>query len=453
MSPNLPWHSSQESSLRNEAKQVASEKFTVNAASTYSLAELIDLAESHNPETRVAWERARSLVDAFGIARSELYPTLAAVALSQTRRQQAFLNTSFYRQVEQSSDLAFDLNYTIFDFGGRSGRIDQARERLLAADFNFNDTHRQVIYQTETAYYLLLNAIGQEEAARANLANADAVKQAAESSLKNGLATLPDVLEARSAVAEAAYNVQAAMGAEDVARGNLATALGTSPLQPVSVQSIDQISTPEEIEPSLDQAIDRALQQRPDLLKEVADIRSADARVKEAKSVYFPTLRMHAYSDPQSLYAIQQRLPWGHTASLDGQITFSLGWTVFDGGARKHTLAQAEHDVQAARAQAMVTRDQIENGVWTAYSALKTAFRQREAAGALLGAATQSYNAALQSYHYGVRSLLDVTEAQKTLAQARSTDVLARTQVLGALADLSFQTADSIQSPGARRQP
>jgi outer membrane protein len=341
--------------------------------------------------------------------------------------------------------LAFDLNYTIFDFGGRSGRIESVKARLLAADFNFNDSHRRVIYKIETAYYLLLNAIGQEGAVRANLANADAVRQAAESSLKNGLSTLPDVLEARSAVAEAAYNVQAAMGAEDVARGNLATALGTSPLQPVPVQAMDQISTPEEIEPFLGQAIDRALQRRPDLLKEVAEIRSADARVKEAKSAYFPTLRLHAYFDPQALYGMQQALSWEHTASLDGQISFSLGWTVFDGGARKHTLARAEHDAQAARAQAMVTRDQIENEVWIAYSALKTAFRQREAAEALLDAATQSYNAAIQSYHYGVRSLLDVSEAQRTLAQARSADVLARTQVLSALADLSFQTADSIQ--------
>jgi outer membrane protein len=83
-----------------------------------------------------------------------------------------------------------------------------------------------VIYQSETAYYLLLNGIGQQDAARANLTNANAVQQAAESSLKNGLSTLPDVLEARSAVAEAAYNVQAAIGVEDVARGNLATALG-----------------------------------------------------------------------------------------------------------------------------------------------------------------------------------------------------------------------------------
>ena len=49
-----------------------------------------------------------------------------------------------------------------------------------------------------------------------------------------------------------------------------------------------------------------------------------------------------------------------------------------------------------------------------------------------------------------VRNLLDVTNAQKVLAQARSTEILARTQVLAALADLAFRTADAIQ-PNARR--
>ena len=99
----------------------------------------------------------------------------------------------------------------------------------------------------------------------------------------------------------------------------------------------------------------------------------------------------------------------------------TLSWTFFDGGARKNNLAQAEANVHAAEAQARLTRDQIADEVWTAYSNLNTAFRQRQAATALLEAASQSY-AAAESYKYGVRSLLDVTAAQRTLAQARSTD-------------------------------
>ena len=71
----------------------------------------------------------------------------------------------------------------------------------------------------------------------------------------------------------------------------------------------------------------------------------------------------------------------------------------------------------------------------------------------MLAAATESYSAALESYNYGVRNLLDVTNAQKVLAQARSTDILARTQVLAALAELAFRTADAIQINARRSRP
>ena len=448
-----PWHPRDESSYRRQAEREPSLPMTSSRGSTYSLADLIDFAESHNPVTHAAWESARSRVEALGVARSELYPMLVALALSQTGRQEGYVGNRYYRQTLQSFNLGFDLNYTIVDFGGRSGRINQAKEQLLAADFEFNDTHRRVIYQVETAYYQLLNAMGQEEAARADVANAEAVKGAAEASLKNGLATLPDVLEARSSAAKAAYDLQAAIGSEDVARANLAVALGTSPTVSIPVQSIEEIADPKQVELSVDEMIDRAVQQRPDLLKQVAEIRAVDARVKEAKAAYFPSLQVHVYPDPQSLYGMQQQLPWGHTAALDGQISFNLRWTIFDGGARKHALAEATRDARAAEAQASATRDEIENGVWVAYSNLKTAFRQREAAAALLLSASQSYDAALESYHYGVRNLLDVTEAQKTLAQARSADILARAEVLSTLADLTFQTADSIHSHNVRPQP
>jgi len=440
-----PWHSAAEQTLQRDAAQMRPTEFAVDPSTTYTLAQLIDLAEAHNPETRAAWERARQQAAALGIARAELFPTLAASALALTNRDEVYLATRFYRQTSQSFDLALDLNYTLFDFGARSGRIGAARAQLLAANFAFNDVHRRLIYQVASAYYQLLNAAGLEEAARANLANAQAVEQAAEASLRNGLATLPDVLEARSEAAQADYDLQAALGAEDVAHGNLTTALGASPVSAIRVEPLDQIATPEAIEGTVEEAIDRAIRQRPDLMRQVAAIREADARLRQAHAAYFPRLTVDARPNAQSLYAMQQTLPWGHTADLDGGITFGLNWTVFDGGARKNQLAQAQADVQATTAQAHALRDRIENGIWTAYSNLKTAFRQRQAAQALLDAASKSYDAAIESYHYGVRNLLDVTEAQRTLARARYADVQARTQVLNALADLAFETADTIQ--------
>jgi outer membrane protein TolC len=123
-------------------------------------------------------------------------------------------------------------------------------------------------------------------------------------------------------------------------------------------------------------------------------------------------------------------------------LAFSLKWNLFDGGARKNRLANERANLRAAEAQLNVTRDQIANETWAAYANAKTAFQQRQAARALLEAASQSYASALEAYKYGVRSFLDVTAAQRTLAVAQAADVFARARVLSALAELAFRIGD-----------
>ncbi len=441
-SSNHPWLGPWEQQIKRDAGLVRDSVSGIDAAKTYSLAELIDLAQANNPETRFAWERARAQAAALGVARSELYPTLAAAALSQTARDEILVGSQFIRQTFQAFQVAFDLNYTVFDFGGRGGRIDAAKAEVLVANFAFNDTHRKIIYQVEKAYYDLLNASGQVEAAQTSLSNAQTVQQSTEDRLKQGLGTLPDVLEARSATAQAQLELQSVLGAKEIAAGDLATALGVSPTTIIDVQAIDELAIPDSIGDRVDQTIHRAFEQRPDLLQRFAEIRSAQGRIKEARAAYFPSLNLNVSPTAQSLYGLQQTLPHAYTAGLAGGLSVNLKWTLFDGGARKNNLANARANLRAAEAQVNVARDQIANEIWAAYSGLNTAFRQRQAAIALLEAASQSYAAALEAYNYGARSLLDVTAAQRTLAQAQSTDVKARTQVLTALAQLAFRTGD-----------
>lgn len=453
VSPDHAWHGPGEAGIAADARNFAEGKLNFDPEKAYSLPELIDLAESHNPETRVAWERARAQAAAWGVARGELYPTVAAAALAGVDRDQVYLADRFVRQTIGDFQVVLNLNYTIFDFGARAGRINAAKAESLASNFAFNDTHRAVIYRVEQAYYQLLNASGQEETARANLSNAQAVQQAAEERLNNGLATLPDVLEARSATAQAEYELQAVQGAEEIAHGNLTTALGTNPQTAIRVQPLGELTIPSAIDETVNSAMDRALAQRPDLLQRVADVQAARARVKEARAAYYPSLNFTASPTAHSLYGMQQQFPWGQTAGLTGGMALKLDWTVFDGRARKNRLAQAEASVHEAEAQVGVSRDQIANEVWAAYSDLNTALRQREAATALLEASSRSYDAALESYNDGLRNLLDVTAAQRTLAQARSTDVLARTQILTTLAALAFKAGDAIQSNAVKPRP
>src|SRR5215475_7023121 len=143
LTADRPWHSVDEQQITRDAGRFQPSSFRIEPDRIYSLPELIDLAEAHNPETRVAWEGARAQAATLGIARSELFPMLAAVALGNVDRSEEGFGSQFYRQTIPNFQLSLNLTYTIFDFGARRGRINAEVARLMAANFAFNDVHRQ----------------------------------------------------------------------------------------------------------------------------------------------------------------------------------------------------------------------------------------------------------------------------------------------------------------------
>src|SRR5499427_5145020 len=169
--PDRPWDAS------SAKQQLTSPPLrpppALDPAKIYTLADLVNIAEQNNPETRVAWENAKARAADLGIAKSTLYPTLAAVALASSVQLGVFFGNSFQKQTTESiSPGGLTVDYTIFDFGQRSEQISASKSNLLAANFQFNDTHRKVIFQVMQAYYKLLDTKGKEDAARANLEDA-----------------------------------------------------------------------------------------------------------------------------------------------------------------------------------------------------------------------------------------------------------------------------------------
>jgi outer membrane protein len=137
-SPDRPWHFPAERKIEEAAKALVVSRLAVDDAKVYSLAELVDFAERNNPETRVAWEGAKSRGAALHIAQSELYPALAVVALSQVARKDVLFGSYFFRQTVAAFGPAVQLDYTMSDFGARAGRIATTRAELAAANFVFN---------------------------------------------------------------------------------------------------------------------------------------------------------------------------------------------------------------------------------------------------------------------------------------------------------------------------
>src|SRR5882762_5768184 len=85
-SSDKPWLPPKLSDYEN---QLAGQRFhdaetgsrvSINPRKTYNRAELIDIAERNNPETRVAWEGARQAAAAVGLSESAYYPFIVASA-------------------------------------------------------------------------------------------------------------------------------------------------------------------------------------------------------------------------------------------------------------------------------------------------------------------------------------------------------------------------------------
>src|ERR1700721_1967947 len=121
-------HPKAEQSLDRELAAHPETKYAIDAAKVYTLAELIDLAQQHNPETRVAWEQAKARAASLGIARASFYPTLTAVALAATTRVATLIGEYFHRQTLGVFEPTLHVDYLWFDFGGRRGAIDVAKD-------------------------------------------------------------------------------------------------------------------------------------------------------------------------------------------------------------------------------------------------------------------------------------------------------------------------------------
>lgn len=446
-----PWDES--SVLPGLQSEPPARYFTFDRVHVYSLADLIDAAEVHNPVTREAWALARKQADQLGIDRADLFPSLLARVLGGTSKNAALINDVFAPQTIGDYNLSLNLSYTLLDFGERRGRIDRSRALVIASNLQFNQTHLNLIKSVMLAFYQLLKSQGDVEAAEADLKAARTIREASEQRLALGIATVPDVMEAKSIEARALYDLHSAHGARQIASGDLATLITAPPNSRYKVQSLEELDIPHGLDESAEKAISDALSNRQDVLARTEDLRAAKADIVRAQSSWYPRLVFNGNEGYRRAFGQQTPFQSVYASGSVYEASLSLDWRVFDGGRRRHEVDQAHAEAERAQAVLDHVRDEATNQVWHAYTDVETAFQKREAAAALLTASIQSYEAALESYRLGLRDLVDLLNAERILADARSTDVTARVQVLTSLSDLAYSTGSLLNRSPRRPLP
>lgn len=423
----------------------------LDPAHPYSLAELVDIAEHNNPRTRITWERAKQKAEQLGIAKSAYYPVLTGIATFANQRAiEPFPEPLAPRGYIMSEATVVQpeiaLQYLVFDFGGREANIGAAKAGALAAGADFIQANQEVAFQVATGYYKLVTAQERLQAAQETLKTAQTTQDAAEDRLQNGRATLPDVLNARAETSQDVFDLESADGDEKIARVTLAEDLGVDPSPNIVINAQKNAPLPESLTLSIDELINRAMADRPDLMAQIAEIRAADNEVRSAKAEYRPQIVLSASGAQQ---AIWPSVDYGQVGAANEPVwSASLGveWRIFDGGERKNRLAMAESRKREAQDEFTDKHDQAQREVWTAFIGFRTARRQEQAAVALIDSASTSYSASLDAYKYGVKNLVDVVTAEKQLALARLSSVSARSQLFLQAVQLEFVTGNLLRS-------
>jgi outer membrane protein len=435
---------------------------TLDPKHEYTLAELIDIAEHNNPGTRIFWERAKQRAEALGVEKSAYFPVLAfAATFADERTIGPFpkpLAPRGYTMVEVPLvQPELTLDYLLFDFGRRKARVDGATAEKIAAGANFIQENQTVAFTVASDYYNLLTAQERLQASEETLKTARTTQDAAENQLLNGRSTLPDVLNARAETEQAIFDRESADGDEKIARVTLAEAIGVEPSPDIAIDAQKNAPLPDALTLPIDQLIDRALADRPDLMAQAAEIRAADDAIRAARAAYRPQIVLSGSGAQTSIWPTTDYGQLGNASEPTWSAAVNLQWRIFDGGARKKELAIAESRKREAQDELTEKHDQATRQVWTAYIAFRTAQRKQQAAVALLEAANSSYSASLDAYQYGVKNLVDVLTAEKQLALARLSSVAARSQLLLEAVNLEFVTgnllrakppATKLQSPG-----
>jgi outer membrane protein len=393
-----------------------------------TLAEVVDLGLRNNPSTRLSWANARAAAAAYGSERGANFPTIDGDVTATRLKTVASQGRSAVTQSVLSPSLS--LSYLLFDFGGRSGNVGAARNTLLAANFNHNSTLQGVVLQIQTAYFQYIANRALLAAQRTTVTEARANLAAAEERNRVGVATIADVLQARTAASQADLAAETTEGDLQTSRGALALSLGIPANLPYDIDSTAGQVPVSVLADSVDAVIAKAVEARPDLAAARAEFEASRSQVSAVRANRLPSLVLNGTGGR----TYTTNLPQGgnnYTVSLGLRIPLFAGFS----GIYDERQAAAQADAAAARADLLA--QQVVFQVFSSYHALQTAARRVRTAGDLMTSAQQSSEVALGRYRAGVGSVLDLLSAQTALADARAQQVLARLEWNTSLAQLA----------------
>jgi outer membrane protein len=443
----------------------------VDPARAYTLADLIDIAQTQNPLTQVAWNAARDAALGVGIAWSTYLPHLTAAVVGGYNGLVSTNSVSANTEIRGIDTVngggsstasggggiaTLGLQWLLFDFGQRAAEVSTAKQLAVASNVRFTAAHQQIAYAVAIAFYKHAAAAQRVSMVEKALANAKDVQAAAELRLQQGENTAVDVAQARQATAQAEVRSVQAKGTAQDSYYELMAAIGISPMTRLLIADVSGRPMPPSVMEMTESTIKEAVSRRPDVLAAYANAKAAEAAMGVSRAAFYPKVFASgnvAYTAGSlSITSIPEVGQEAATANLtssgfSGTVIGGLVIPIYDGGVRGALHKRSQDRLDSANAVLRQTCEQSVREIVVADNALRTSLSALEADHAWAHAAETAFDAALTSYRSGVGSVTVTSLAESTLLDAHIAEVDAYSAAQIAAATLAFATGRTGEAP------
>jgi len=396
-----------------------------------TLADAEQIAVQNHPQVQAAAAMAAVASAQVKEQRSAYYPTAdgsitAAGAENDSRIAAGALNNPI---VYDRYANGFTVSQLITDFGRTHNLVKSSDLHSKAVEENVVTSRADVLLNVDRAYFSALRAQAVLQVAQQTVKSrqliTDQVSVLAQNKIKSGL----DVSFAKVDLSEAQLLLIQAQNDFQASQADLSTALGYP-----TPRTFDLAEEPVPPAPptSVQDLIQEAFQDRPELISQRLDVSSAQSYVTAERDLWYPTIS--GVGTAGLVPARQEPLPARYAA---GGVNVNI--PLFNG----HLYGALRSEAQArAQAQEQYLRDiqnRIARDVQTAWLNANSGYQRLSVTQQLLDQANLALDLAQARYKLGLSSIVELSQAQLNQTQAQIADVAAKYDYALLISALNYQ--------------
>jgi outer membrane protein len=401
------------------------------AGQSLTLTEAESIAIQNHPQIQAAAHLASAAAAQVEEVQSAYYPQASGAVTGTKAESGSRIAAGFLNSPSVYDKFADGVSVTqlVSDFGRTHELSKSSHFHAQAEQENVLTTRADVLLRVNVTYFAAMKARSvlhvAEETVKARQLVADQVSELARSSLKSGL----DVSFAKVDLARAQLLLVQAQNDLQSAFAQLSAALGYSDQRTFQLaEEVMPGAPPPDVAPLLREAF----QNRPEIIRQGLDVKSAQNYATAERDLWFPTISAAGVT---GLVPIRQDpLPSRYAAA-----GFNLSVPIFNG-----RLFNAEHAEATARSRAQEEylrdlQNRIAQDVRMSWLNAISAYQRLSLTQELLDETTQAYDLAKGRYQLGLSSIIELSQAQLNLTEAQVEQVSAQYDYQSQTANLNYQ--------------